>query len=242
MSRSSKGFADFFPTAPAVLQQKRSKASLDRRSHRSSTAAHSDASHGLCVPRAPSNSEPADIAVVDKSTDGELKMMHQSFSQEESDLLNGDVAHEAGSASSTSTASSIFSNVQKESNSLCHNGPHNSTNLTPLTNIDSSPRAGHLRSPKKPHHSQYKMSSDFARSPIISPLEEPSVPYDLDDGGKLSSGRRRARPGLGEEKGFKIIYDPDLDKALKALSGKEKRSRRAQYQPFGQEVRSILLV
>ena len=237
MSRSSKGFADFFPTAPAVLQQKRSKASLDRRSHRSSTTARFHASHAQSGPRAPSVSEPADIAVVDKATNGELKTMHQSPTQEESELLNGDLTHEVGSASSTSTASSIFSIVHKESHSSCHNGPHKSTSLTPLTNIDSSPRAGNLHSPKKSHISQYKMSSDLARSPILSPLEEPSAPYELDDGGKSSSGRRPARPGAGEEKGFKIVYDPDLDKALKALSSKEKRSRRAQYQPFGQEVR-----
>ena len=42
-----------------------------------------------------------------------------------------------------------------------------------------------------------------------------------------------ARPGKGEVKGFKAIYDPDLDKALK---GREKRSRQVQFSPFGEEV------
>ena len=42
-----------------------------------------------------------------------------------------------------------------------------------------------------------------------------------------------ARPGKGEVKGFKAVYDPDLDKSLK---GKEKRSRQVQFSPFGEEV------
>ena len=47
-----------------------------------------------------------------------------------------------------------------------------------------------------------------------------------------------ARPGKGEVKGHKAVYDPDLDKTLK---GKEKRSRQVQFSPFGEEVRLIAI-
>ena len=42
-----------------------------------------------------------------------------------------------------------------------------------------------------------------------------------------------ARPGKGKIKGFKAVYDPDLDKTLK---GKEKRSRQVHFSSFGEEV------
>lgn len=237
MSRSSKGFADFFPTAPSVLQQKRSKASQDRRRHRSSSAGLAQPPHTLSAPPASSDEEAEGSTPVNETPNGEVNAMPHSLTHEESECVNGDIAHEVGSASSTSTASSIFSAGHRDANMLYKNGPHKSTSLTPLTNIDSSPRANGMNSsPKRSILDQHISTINPPRSPSSSRMmEETSSLNDLAPDLATPSNGPQARPGRGEIKGFKAVYDPDLDKALR---GKEKRTRQVQYQPFGEEVRS----
>ncbi len=233
MSRSSKGFADFFPTAPSVLQQKRSKASQDRRTHRHSSVGHSQYSRSLPAPPVPPNGEPEGAIPVTGLANGEIDTMPQSLTQEDSECVNGDIAHEVGSASSTSTASSIFSAGQRDVHVVYQNGLHKSTSLTPLTNIDSSPRANGINfSPKRSIHDQHLPPPNTLKSPSSPQLSHSN---NRTPSHALSSRRPQARPGKGEIKGFKAVYDPDLDKALR---GKEKKSRQAHYQPFGEEVRS----
>ena len=231
MSRSSKGFADFFPTAPSVLQQKRSKASQDRKTHCSPPIGRQ---HNTTLPSTapgPSSRNSDGSVFASSLADGNLETMPQVLKREESECANGDISHEVGSASSTSTASSIFSAGQREVNNAYQNGLHKSTTLTPLTNIDSSPRAIGLNgSPKRISHDQYLLPTHPLKSPSSPPLSDTTT-----SGVKSASHLRRpqARPGNGEIKGFKAIYDPDLDRALR---GKEKKGRQAQYQPFGEEV------
>ena len=232
MSRSSKGFADFFPTAPSVLQQKRFKASQDRKVHRSSSTAHFQHSHPPSAPPAPSKGEHEGSHSVNRLTNGELDTVPQSLTQEDNEYGNSDIAHEVGSASSTSTVSSIFSAGQREVTMGYQSGPHKSTSLTPLTNIDSSPRPNGMNlSPKRFVHVQHFPSTNSLKSPS-SPQLSDSNNTGLDPVDPLR--RPQARPEKGEIKGFRIIYDPDLDSALR---GKERKSRPAQYQPFGEEVR-----
>lgn len=233
MSRSSKGFADFFPTAPSVLQQKRSKFSQERRTHRSSPVGRSQHSYSTPAPPASSDVEPQGGVAITGLTDGELAAMPRSLTQEDNECANGDIANEVGSASSTSTASSIFSAGQRDINTIHQSGPHKSTSLTPLTNVDSSPRANGISySPKRSTHDQHPLSTHALKSPSSVHLSESNhVDFEL----RSSSRRPQARPGKGEIKGFKAVYDPDLDKSLR---GKEKKSRQAQFQPFGEEVRS----
>ena len=230
MSRSSKGFADFFPTAPSVLQQKRSKFSQERRPHHSSPI---NLTPAVLVP---SDIEPEGSLPSNGQTNGELAAMPRTAAQEDNECANGDISHEVGSASSTSTASSIFSAGQRDINITYHSGPHKSTSLTPLTNIDSSPQTSGINpSPKRLTQDQPALPTERSRSPfnILS-----SNSYQSASGTLTISQRPDARPGRGVVKGFKAIYDPDLDKALR---GKDKKSRQPQFQPFGEEVSSHFL-
>ncbi len=232
MSRSSKGFADFFPTAPSVLQQKRSKASQDRRTHLSSSGGFSRPSHTLPAPPALSDGVAECNIPANGLPNGGLNKLPPSLTHEESDCINADVSHEVGSASSTSTASSMFSAGHREANMVYQHGPHKSTSLTPLTNIDSSPRAHGMSSPRKrSNYDQHLTSTNPPKSPSSSHMSDSHA--SIPDNTSLSSGLQ-ARPGKGEIKGFRAKYDPDLDKNLR---GKEKKSRQAQYEPFGEEVR-----
>ena len=242
MSRSSKGFADFFPTAPSVLQQKRSKASEDRGRHYSTVNTASHTSHAPSATRASSGGEGEGSTLTKRRNDGDNNTTINSIPHEENEYPNGDVTHEVGSASSTSTTSSVFSGSRKEANIANHNGVHNSTSLTPLTNIDSSPRANGMTSPPK-RTTPDKRATDRLppRSPlpgrleesVDSRIEEASTPDSIDSERTSAPTGPQARPGRGEVKGYKIVFDPDADKSLK---GKEKRNRTAEYKPFGEGV------
>lgn len=239
MSRSSKGFADFFPTAPSVLQQKRSKASQDRRRHQSPSASHPCPSSALSVPPAPSDREGEGDTLANRTPNGHLNTMPNSLMHDENEIVNSDIAHEVGSTSSTSTTSSIFSAANRDANMAHHDGPHKSTSLTPLTNTDSSPRANGINSPPKRRVNDEHLSvGNSALSPLRDQLEGASIYRGLDPIRAQLPPALSARPGKGEVKGHKAIYDPDLDKTLK---GKEKRSRQVQFSPFGEEVRLIAI-
>lgn len=234
MSRSSKGFADFFPTAPSVLQQKRSKASQDRRRHQSPSAGQPCSSSALSAPPAPSDGESEGVTIANGTSDGHFNSVPTSLTHEENDIVNSDIAHEVGSTSSTSTTSSIFSAVNRDPSMTHHDGPHKSTSLTPLTNTDSSPRAnGNNSPPKRRIHDEYLSVGNLALSPPRDQLEGASIYRGLDYARAQLPTALSARPGKGVVKGFKADYDPDLDKTLK---GKEKRSRQVQYIRFGEEV------
>lgn len=234
MSRSSKGFADFFPTAPSVLQQKRSQASQDRRRHQSPSTGQSCSSSALHAPPARSDGEGEGDTLANGTPNGHPHTVRDSLMHEENDTANSDIAHEVGSTSSTSTTSSIFSAVNRDANMAHHDGPQKSTSLTPLTNTDSSPRAnGNNSPPKRRNNNEHLSVEQSALSPPGEQLEGASIYRCLDPLRVQLPTAPSARPGKGEIKGFKAIYDPDLDKTLK---GKEKRSRQVQFSPFGEEV------
>jgi histone-lysine N-methyltransferase SETD1 len=243
MSRSSKGFADFFPTAPSVLQQKRSKASQGRRRPRSPSTGHSQSLHAFPGLPAASHGEGEATVLTNGISNGAVNTMAHPLTQEESEIVNVDISHEVGSASSTSTTSSIFSAGHRDANIAQHHGTHQATNLTPLTNIDSSPRANVIYSPQKRlSHDKYLS----ARNPPMSPLRDhrEDTVHLKSEGGSTSYGqtrestpyssRPRARPGKGQVKGFVAAYDPHLDKTLR---GEEKKGRQVKFEPFGEEVR-----
>lgn len=246
MSRSVKGFADFFPTAPSVLQQKRSKASETRGRYPSPATVSSQRPGPPSAPRNLLDVDAQADTLTKGRSNGDPSTMSSSMIHEESEGVNGDVSHEVGSASSTSTTSSVFSATRKDLTTH-HNGVHSYTSLTPLTNIDSSPRASGMYSPQKRNaHDKHVTARNPPRSPLRGRVdenvdfkrEEVTTPSSLDSERENSPHRPQARPGKGEVKGYRIIFDPDADKSLK---GKEKRSRTAEYKSFGQGVRSTTL-
>lgn len=234
MSRSSKGFADFFPTAPSVLQQKRSKASQDRRRHLSPSTGQVCSSSAPSAAPVPFDGQGEGDPLANGVPNGHLNTVTNSLTHEENDIANSDIAHEIGSTSSTSTTSSIFSAVNRDANMAHHDGPQKSTSLTPLTNTDSSPRAnGNISPPKRRINEERLSVENSAFPPPVEQLEGTSTYQGLNPIYAQLPNAPSARPGKGEVKGFKAIYDPDLDKTLK---GKEKRSRQVQFSPFGEEV------
>lgn len=232
MSRSSKGFADFFPTAPSVLQQKRSKAAQNRRRPEPESVSGHKITHVPVAPPAPSNGESEGDHINGVQND-EARIGPTSAVQEDHDCLQGDLLNEVASASSTSTSSSVFSTGHRALGMAHQSDHHNSTSLTPLTNLDSSPPANNLSWPKRKHNHEMAVSASISRkSPLHESLQTASQTRTPDH--TSLQKRCRARPSKGEIKGAKIKYDPDHDKKL---TSKERKNRTAEYTNFGKEVR-----
>ena len=235
MSRSSKGYADFFPTAPSVLQQKRTKTVQHRKRQKSSAIDGSDhalastdftdtirvESHFKEVP--PTNSTYGDTAIHEPNP----------ANQEENESTIGDLLNSVGSVSSTSTTSSVFSLHHQTTGPYPGNGVGLNSSLTPLTNTDSSP-TGTNKSP--PAHITHAGRSNTQRPSAsnVPPTDEMELnTATLTPISSPGSLPPQARPGKGETKGEKAVYDPELDKKL---TSKEKKGRKVAYQTFGEEV------
>ena len=122
MSRSSAGFADFFPTAPSVIQQRRSKTTQDRRDKLQQDSDHVPGTL-TCVP--------------DAGKDGPSSLGDTRTSPEE-DLHKAPLeALGVDSASSTSTGASALSSLMSQNGAQSSNEV-NPDALTPLTNVDSA--------------------------------------------------------------------------------------------------------
>ena len=228
MSRSTKNFADFFPTAPSVLQQKRSKPFQSSRDSASLSTREHHATNASVIQ---STSSRAGAKQANYQTGTEARSRHTS-SREDHDGAQADTVHEVGSASSTSTgAESVFSAQQKASVATQANGAQKSTSLTPLTNVDSSPRPNGLRSsPKRVPADSLYVSGFSPVSPSAESITKESWDTSSNVGRTSQHDRPRARPGRGSVKGYKIIYDPTFDK------DKKKRSKEPEFEAFGQEV------
>lgn len=229
MSRSSEEFAHYFPFATAVRKQERSIVSQGGVSSHSPSvlAAHASAGPSATSYRENDGPSTGTLGVA-------LATAQESATHEDNDGTQADLANEIGSATSISTTSSVFSSNHRVAKMAQSNGLHKSTSLTPLTNIDSSPRANGMHSPSKGVLSQNHYSAGASpRSPSGNSSAKSSLSTRLDPTGATQPSKLKVRPGKGEVKGYKIVYDPGLDKTGKS---KEKKNREAQYEAFGQEV------
>ena len=148
----------------------------------------------------------------------------------ETETGRSDLNHEVGSASSSSTASSMFSTRPKNGRAVPGSSLQLPTELTPLTALDSSPRTNGRTSPIKRAGSDGRFAArPTPRSPSEASMKEYSL-SDSDSGQSPKPRRSRARPGKGQPKGYRIVYDPATDKSGKS---KDKRSREVQYEEFG---------
>ncbi|KAI4259429.1 MAG: hypothetical protein LQ352_000737 [Teloschistes flavicans] len=231
MSRSSKGFADFFPTAPSVLQRKRSRATGSRHGLEPAAIGGNSPLH-RCTSNVPvaiherdSGRHQASGMVTDLCSAPSLSV------QEEGDCAQGDLLNGVGSASSTSTASSIFSAVNRKQSLVNQQDLHSSTSATPLTHIDASPSGETMISPTKDHGRSGKGTTQRLKGDFM-PTGRTEFFQSSNSGMQDPPRLLHARPGKGEVKGEKIRYDPDLDKN-KNISSKEKRLRKPEYVPFG---------
>ena len=228
MSRASAGtFAAFFPNAPSVLQQKRKRAS-----HGSQIKKTNGHFSGTDIIR--SNSPEEGSKLQDETYDyrtGHAANPSPLPDEEAQKSGSGDTLTGVGSDSSlASTVSSVFSNVQAHSGAAAPTS--DSHTLTPITNTESSPP----RKTTSPPHVRNSIERNCGNSST-------DWKYALLDSNKSvkalqSSAERRpqARPGPGQVKGFKVVYDPELDPKL---SGKDRKKHKVRYRNFGEEVRPI---
>ena len=236
MSRASKGFADFFPTAPSVLQQKRSRTVQNRKKQKPSVVDETAPTHASSksAPISTSDLEPQINPARDRARGDHGITEPVSRNQEDSEFLHGDPLSGVGSGSSSSTTSSVFSTTHRSAGPSCNNGGNLITSLTPLTNTDSSP-PGTTKSP--PIHATHPLHSGidgYICTESITNIAMDHTPTALTPVSSPGLILTQARPGKGEAKGIQLVYDPELDRKL---SAKEKKGRKVQYKTFGEEVR-----
>lgn len=148
------------------------------------------------------------------------------YTSPDSDEMQGDTSdtlHGVGSASSRgSAASSIFT---QSSHAFAQNRKASSGNsLTPLTNhTESSPTKG--RSPQRTQHAAEMASIDGAVASSHVPTLDPA---------QARPQRPQMLPPPGTVKGYRAVWDPELDGKL----SKEERKRATfRKRDFGAEVR-----
>ncbi|OQD66899.1 hypothetical protein PENPOL_c004G09701 [Penicillium polonicum] len=200
MSRASAGFADFFPTAPSVLQQKRFKTAQERRKLHVEGDQISERTPDCPVSLAPST--PAAVGTPLKpdtdeggartpSVPNELELTIPAKAKSEEDR-NG--------LPPPPTAIPVSSHIDT---------------LTPLTNAESSPPCK-LTSPSQSKITGGGSPGTSSRpnpeitKPSITPIHTPPTPQS------------QTRHLELRVRGCKVVYDPDLDKRT---SSKEKRKK-----------------
>lgn len=197
MSRSSAGFADFFPTAPSVLQQKRSKASRPKAQN---DLENSEEPHATWR-------EPETV----KNPIHDGSFAHPGL--DESGKVPAGTSG-VGSTKSTSTGISALGSSIPQSGAPNLNDTHPDT-LTPLTNAGSSP-------PRKPSPlpikgangvvgaNHVKPRAEEQRS-TITPLHTPPTP------------QTQSKHIGNNVAGCKLIYDPDGDRRSSSSRDKQKK-------------------
>lgn len=234
-------FAKFFPTAPSVLQQKKSRSKVSQEKRQVSSAAFAATRGAASAPDLIANSSTRDGVGGEESfaatVNGNANFAGMNSTlQDESENGQGDLLNGVGSASSTSTISSVFSATNQPASMATYGAAQSFP--TPLTTTDSSP-SGKAVSP--PPVNKFRATSPPEvmpqRSEVAVELGPISPTHTALLGAPLPSRIHARAPGR-EIKGCKAVYDPELDKKL---SSKERRSRKVQYRDFGEEVSFYLL-
>ena len=225
---SKRSFADFFPTAPSVLQEKR-KAARDRRkpvTDSTSSTKDSESSSNANSGHAPTNDTQSRKRSQTQGSQDQAEQL--SPSRDAGDLLNG-----VGSASSlASTTSSLFSNPAGTKGKQDATEP-SLTLLTPLTSHESSPPLSHPSPNNKERITSSSHVNGAHDSRVIAPPIEASGMKPV-----TSHDASGVLPPPGKSRGMKLLYDPDLDPELAV---KDKRKAKPRYGSFGEEVRGTTL-
>lgn len=233
MSRASgSSFADFFPHAPDSLHKKRKKSLED-----GDLAVPQPSLHPSPSSTKRARNEPPSCEGLNGAATASRDLPASLDDNESTRGDTGDTLTGVGSASSlASTVPSVFSNPgQPDMASYSGMSGHQHA-LTPLTNSDSSP-SGKTRSPHR------------AKAPVDPVSSRNGDAYPTADSASNNASEtitpvltppeslRSALPGPGEEKGTKLVWDPELDEKLPA---KEKKRHKPKYKVFGVEVRITL--
>ena len=231
-------FAKFFPTAPSVLQQKKSRSKTSPEKKQVPSAALAVTPGAEPAPELTAHSSTRDAVGGEEgfaaTVNGDATSTGVNLNiPDESEHAQGDLLNGVGSASSTSTASSVFSAINQQPSMATYGTAHSF--LTPLTTTDSSP-SGKAVSPPPVNMFRANSPPEVTSRRSEGQVElGPISPTRMAPLGASHSSRTHARAPGKESKGCKAVYDPELDKKL---SSKERRSRKVQYKDFGQEVSS----
>lgn len=216
MSRSSAGFADFFPTAPSVLQQKRFKTIEGQPRPKVPKDENSEGIYARST-----QSETAEDSMHGGTSDNTVSGSHDESKKTPSETLG------IGSTSSTSTGTSAVNSLPSTNgtSSLTENRPNT---LTPLTNVGSSPPGKSSPSSTKAANgvvevNQIKPRFEEQRS-TITPLHTPPTPQ-----------QQRHHRNEHKVTGYKLVYDPDSDKRPSSSKDRRKKPEYVDITPNGQD-------
>jgi histone-lysine N-methyltransferase SETD1 len=192
MSRASAGFADFFPTAPSVLQQKRFKTAQERRKAHVDELSEGSPDFSVSVSNAP-------VTIEKPQLRADHREPHTPSALNDPELpANAQTAEDA--AALPPPANSLLSQIDT---------------LTPLTNAESSPPCKAM-SPSQAKAEGEVFSNLSSKSDpsllksSITPIHTPPTPQ---------SQTRHLEPRVI---GCKVVYDPDLDKRTSSKEKRKK--------------------
>lgn len=195
-------YADFFPTAPSVVKERKTTRHHDDATARARSSLSSN-ERGLSARSGVQSNVKHPAPQHHPPTSNTTKAVNDDVESYSGDLLNG-----AGSASSASTVSSIFS----DKNQLAMNGHTSTTTLTPLTNTELSPRVK-LTSPSFGASGKtVDSNSDYAATHTSGALTPQHTPPAT-----------KSCPRNMRVQGSKRTYDPEHDKTVP----REKRGKLA---------------
>ncbi|KAL2857695.1 complex proteins associated with Set1p component N-domain-containing protein [Aspergillus pseudoustus] len=199
MSRSSAGFADFFPTAPSVIQQKRFKGTKERQRSRVRPDKEHDHEDQIISPAPKATGEALNGDTLQETAPAPAPELRKSRSEFTGDGLAspGEMGSPAVNSSGPGTGSSNETRLDT---------------LTPLTNAESSPH--HKSSPSQAKASNGTVSNTFKGSKAedskdtMTPVRTPPTP---------TPPSQNRYPGL--VRGCRLVHDPDK------ASSKDKRRK-----------------
>lgn len=161
------------------------------------------------------------------STNGARPNQLPSADSDEMQIDSGDMLRGMGSASSlASAASSVFT---QNSHAFAQNRKGSAANgLTPLTNVtESSPPKGNSPLHSKPASTMESIDGVVASSHVSASEDQPT---------DLPPQRPQMLPPPGKVKGYRAVWDPELDGKL---SKEERKRATPRKREFGAEVRYI---
>lgn len=228
MSRASgASFAQFFPSAPRAAKDK----AKEREKVKIQTSESPSIPSVADTQVTPTASRIEDVASHLPTSQSNIPMTDSAPPPaEDNESIQGDLLNGVGSASShtSSSVSSVFSAPTQQANMSTFGGPRNLSNLTPLTNTDSSPNR--ITSPHQyKSDTQATVSSGFATDQAAA-QNVTAYAHNAIAEQTPTSPRIYARDPNNGVKGDKCTYDPLLDHKL---SDREKKKAKPIYKEFG---------
>jgi histone-lysine N-methyltransferase SETD1 len=228
MSRASgASFAQFFPSAPRAAKDK----AKEREKVKTQLSESFSIPSVVDAQIAPAAPPIEDVTSEQPPSQSNIPITDSAPPPaEDNESIQGDLLNGVGSASShtSSSVSSVFSVAAQQANMSTFGGSRNISNLTPLTNTDSSPNRTGSPNQDKPN-TQASIPSGFASDKVVAQDVSEHVRNAIEEQSSPIT-RIYARDPNNGVKGEKCTYDPLLDPRL---SDREKKKAKPIYKEFG---------